>query len=291
MQVAQFLERYRLSLASDSGIAAAAQQLYPHTESTAPRSSSGSGGGRVRAPPSDRQEKRPAPRQPERSSAGAAAYCISGPEVASVVATAKSLLPYQLTAGQEKALAEVLGDMQGPQAMQRLLQGDVGCGKTAVALLACLASTASGESMDGCCWQTAGLLADVHQVLAISLTRHCVSFPLATVCATHFFSLSCDAPALAPRHPTAGHQALLFAPTELLATQHLQTLENLAECMSFTLRPRTGLLTGNMTAKAKNELKRQIAAGEKNLIISTHAALFITGWNKLGLVVIDEQHK
>jgi ATP-dependent DNA helicase RecG len=62
-----------------------------------------------------------------------------------VIEHAKQALPWQLTRGQEEVLSEVLDDMRGPRAMLRLLQGDVGCGKTIVALLACLVTAASGE--------------------------------------------------------------------------------------------------------------------------------------------------
>lgn len=70
------------------------------------------------------------------------AYCIHDKEA---VAAAKRVLPFELTSDQQRVLQEILGDMQGPRAMLRLLQGDVGCGKTMVAILACLAVAQSGE--------------------------------------------------------------------------------------------------------------------------------------------------
>lgn len=89
----------------------------------------------------------------------------------------------------------------------------------------------------------------------------------------------------------AGYQALLFAPTELLAGQHYKTLERLAEELPMRLRPRVGMLVGSSGGAAKKQLKAEIASGEKNVIISTQAALWVNEWAKLALVVVDEQHK
>jgi ATP-dependent DNA helicase RecG len=94
-----------------------------------------------------------------------------------------------------------------------------------------------------------------------------------------------------PLTPGTGYQALLFAPTELLATQHYKTLEKLAEELPMGVRPRIGILTGSLTAAAKRDFKQEIAAGRLNIIISTQAALYVDAWDKLALVVIDEQHK
>jgi ATP-dependent DNA helicase RecG len=88
-----------------------------------------------------------------------------------------------------------------------------------------------------------------------------------------------------------GYQALLFAPTELLATQHLKTLEALADSLPLSMRPRIGLLVGGLQGKARKELREQISSGQKNIIISTQAALWVPEWGKLALVVVDEQHK
>lgn len=89
----------------------------------------------------------------------------------------------------------------------------------------------------------------------------------------------------------AGYQALLFAPTELLATQHYQTLEKLADELPVAVRPRIGLLTGSMSAAAKRSMKADIGDGKINIVISTQAALWVDAWDKLALIVIDEQHK
>lgn len=57
------------------------------------------------------------------------------------------------------------------------------------------------------------------------------------------------------------------------------------------VRPRIGILTGSLTAAAKRSFKQEIAEGRLNIIISTQAALYVDAWDKLALVVIDEQHK
>jgi ATP-dependent DNA helicase RecG len=91
---------------------------------------------------------------------------------------------------------------------------------------------------------------------------------------------------------SAGKQALLFAPTELLATQHYKNLERLADELPLGgARPRMGILTGSNTASEKRKIKADIAQGKLNIIISTQAALYVDAWEKLALVVVDEQHK
>lgn len=57
------------------------------------------------------------------------------------------------------------------------------------------------------------------------------------------------------------------------------------------MRARVGMLVGSITPAAKKQLKKEIAAGDKNIIISTQAALWVKDWHKLALVVVDEQHK
>lgn len=91
--------------------------------------------------------------------------------------------------------------------------------------------------------------------------------------------------------PIAGYQALLFAPTELLATQHYDTLQRLAEQLPMSMRPRIDLLVGSCTATAKKISKGKIASGETRIIISTQAALWVNQWSNLALIVVDEQHK
>lgn len=138
------------------------------------------------------------------------------------------LLPFELTPGQKAAIDDVVADLASDQPMNRLLQGDVGSGKTIVALYAMLATVASG-------WQ-----------------------------------------------------AVLLAPTEVLARQHNQTLA----AMLKASRVRSRLLVGGMTEAEKSQVRAGIAAGDVDLAIGTHALLQEkVEFAKLGLAVIDEQHK
>jgi len=145
---------------------------------------------------------------------------VRGPRLAALRAS----LPFTLTAGQQAAIDEILADMAAPRPMARLVQGDVGCGKTLVAFLAASASIDSG------------------------------------------------------------HQAALMAPTELLATQHYRTaVERLAP-----LGIRVLLLTSSSPANTRNA----VSSGQAQVIIGTHA-LFETAtrFHRLGLVIVDEQHR
>ncbi|MCA9193550.1 MAG: ATP-dependent DNA helicase RecG [Planctomycetales bacterium] len=137
-------------------------------------------------------------------------------------------LPYQLTADQLQAVAEISHDMSTPLPMNRLLQGDVGSGKTLVAQYAML------------------------------------------LCVAH------------------GYQAALMAPTEVLAHQHAATF---TKSLSSS-RVRVGKLTGSLAKKERTLLLEQLAAGEIDLIIGTHALLANDiQFAKLALVIVDEQHK
>ena len=135
-------------------------------------------------------------------------------------------LPFKLTEAQERSLSEILADMRSPYHMNRLLQGDVGSGKTVVAGLAMYAAV------------------------------------------------------------TAGKQAALMVPTEILAEQHLQSL------ISLFPNLRILLLTGSLKASERRERLASIEAGEVDLIVGTHA-LIQEGvhFHDLGLVIIDEQHR
>ncbi|NVY96978.1 ATP-dependent DNA helicase RecG [Lactobacillus sp. DCY120] len=136
--------------------------------------------------------------------------------------------PFQLTSAQSRVLKEILADLRRPQPMARLLQGDVGSGKTAVAASAIFASV------------------------------------------------------------TAGFQAALMVPTEILARQHYQKLLRLYQPFQM----KVALLTGDLTPKEHRELVAQIEQGSVNIVVGTHA-LFQKGvtYRQLGLVVIDEQHR
>jgi len=137
-------------------------------------------------------------------------------------------LPFNLTGAQVRSLAEIDADMVEPSRMLRLLQGDVGAGKTVVALLAMAAAVESGA------------------------------------------------------------QAALMAPTEILARQHLATLEKLAAPAGLRL----GLLTGRDKGKARQAILKALEEGEIDILVGTHA-LFqedVT-FKDLALAVIDEQHR
>ena len=135
-------------------------------------------------------------------------------------------LPFALTEAQERSLSEILADMRSPYHMNRLLQGDVGSGKTVVAGLAMYAAV------------------------------------------------------------TAGKQAALMVPTEILAEQHLQSLTSLFSNLRILL------LTGSLKAAERRERLDLIKSGQVDLVVGTHA-LIQEGvhFHDLGLVIIDEQHR
>ena len=137
-------------------------------------------------------------------------------------------LPFSLTGSQQTAIAEVLKDMAGEQRMLRLLQGDVGAGKTAVALMAMLAAVESGG------------------------------------------------------------QAVLMAPTEILARQHFATLSRMAAPAGLTI----DVLTGRTKGRERDAILERIASGETQIVIGTHA-LFQdnVAYRDLVLAVVDEQHR
>lgn len=137
-------------------------------------------------------------------------------------------LPFALTGAQAAVLREITGDMTSPHRMNRLLQGDVGAGKTLVALFAMLLAAEGG-------WQSA-----------------------------------------------------LLAPTELLAEQHARKIGELVADLPL----RTTLLTGSLGAADRRRALTRIADGSAHLAIGTHA-LIQEGveFHRLGLVVIDEQHR
>jgi len=143
-------------------------------------------------------------------------------------AKAISALPFALTDGQLQALAEIEQDMAGEKRMLRLLQGDVGSGKTIVAMLAMLDAV------------------------------------------------------------EAGLQAALMAPTEILVRQHLASLEPYAQAAGVRLAG----LTGREKGVARETTLAQLAAGEIDILVGTHA-LFSEDvtFRDLGLAVVDEQHR
>src|SRR5467141_2936530 len=140
----------------------------------------------------------------------------------------KEHLPFELTADQRQAVREITDDMTAPLRMHRLLMGDVGTGKTVVALFAMLLAAEND------------------------------------------------------------YQAAIMAPTELLAEQHGATLTRLLEPLA--IRPE--LLLGRMTAAEKSAVRERIASGAPRIVVGTHALIqeSVT-FKKLGLAVIDEQHR
>ncbi|HEX7337005.1 MAG TPA: ATP-dependent DNA helicase RecG [Gemmatimonadales bacterium] len=140
----------------------------------------------------------------------------------------KEHLPWELTEDQQRALREITGDMTASDRMHRLLMGDVGTGKTVVALFAML------------------------------------------------LALEND------------YQAALMAPTELLAEQHMVTLEALLA----PLEVKPELLLGRQTVAEKSAVRKRLASGQSRLAVGTHALLQESvAFRRLGLVVIDEQHR
>ncbi len=140
----------------------------------------------------------------------------------------QSILPFRLTRAQERVIDEIVRDLTSPHPMNRLIQGDVGSGKTVVAL--------------------------------------------------HAVAVAC----------ASGLQAALMAPTELLAEQHYLNVAPL--CARLGLQ--AVLLSGKERGTSKRELVARIAEGTAQVIVGTHALLqHKVRFAKLGLAVIDEQHK
>ena len=142
----------------------------------------------------------------------------------------REVLPFHPTAAQKRTLGEIVSDMRQPNPMRRLLQGDVGSGKTIVALQAMLVAIENG------------------------------------------------------------YQAALMAPTEILATQHYLAARKLLERSSR--RYRVVLLTGSLDDDRKRANRGLINRGEAQLVIGTHALIEEkVEFDRLGLVVVDEQHR
>lgn len=137
-------------------------------------------------------------------------------------------LPFQLTAAQQRVLAQIFIDMRQPAAMNRLLQGDVGSGKTIIAAIVLFAAV------------------------------------------------------------KAGYQGALMVPTEILAQQHANALEQLMTPFSI----RTALLTGSVRGKKRQVLLDELRTGGIDILIGTHALIQEgVDYHRLGLVITDEQHR
>jgi len=145
-----------------------------------------------------------------------------------VRAAIKKILPFHPTAAQKRVLKEIAEDMQKPYPMRRLLQGDVGSGKTIVGFEAAI----------------------------IAIENGC--------------------------------QVALMAPTEILAQQHYFSAQRILQDAGY----RIVLLTGSLEADRKREIRRHLAQGNAQLVIGTHALLEEkVEFAKLGLVIVDEQHR
>ena len=137
-------------------------------------------------------------------------------------------LPFPLTGAQKRVIKEIRKDMGSGRQMNRLLQGDVGSGKTLVALMCML--------------------------LAID----------------------------------NNFQAAIMAPTEILATQHFETISSMVEPLGI----KCALLTGSTRKKLREAIHEQLLSGELQIIVGTHALLEdVVQFRNLGLVIIDEQHR
>ena len=140
----------------------------------------------------------------------------------------KGSLPWSLTADQRQAIREITADMTAPERMHRLLMGDVGTGKTVVALFAMLLAVEND------------------------------------------------------------YQAALMAPTELLAEQHHATLAQLLGQVGLEVE----LLLGRLSAGDKAQARERLRSGEARVVVGTHALMQDqVAFRRLGLVVIDEQHR
>ncbi|MDT5163916.1 MAG: ATP-dependent helicase RecG [Mycobacterium sp.] len=148
-------------------------------------------------------------------------------------------LPFELTGGQREVLDVISGELAAPRPMNRLLQGEVGSGKTIVSVLAML------QMVD------------------------------------------------------AGYQCALLAPTEVLAGQHLRSISDVLGPLAMGGQlggqdnaTRLALLTGSMSQAQKKQVRAEVAGGEAGIVIGTHALLQdAVEFHKLGMVVVDEQHR
>lgn len=147
---------------------------------------------------------------------------------AKIDARIRRLFPFDLTPAQNSAIKEIVDDMARPSPMNRLLQGDVGSGKTAVAIYAALLAVANGA------------------------------------------------------------QAVLMAPTETLARQHLQSLEERLRGSATRIAP----ILGGQKPSERARILASIESGESQIIVGTQALVCNEiKFKRLGLVIIDEQHK
>ena len=156
-----------------------------------------------------------------------------------LAAALRQRLPFELTAGQQEVLEVISGELAASRPMHRLLQGEVGSGKTIVSVLAML------QMVD------------------------------------------------------AGHQCAMLAPTEVLAAQHARSVRDVLGPLAMAGQlggaegaTRVALLTGSMPAAQKRQVRDEVASGEAGIVIGTHALLQdAVEFHRLGMVVVDEQHR
>ena len=155
--------------------------------------------------------------------------------------------PFPFTPAQHRVCGEIAANMKSPRPMNRLLQGDVGSGKTAVAIYAMLAAVATSVEQNPT-------------------------------------PATATPPAKPPRY-----QAAIMAPTELLARQHMATLERLLAGSGVEVE----LLVGGQPARERKRILQRMRSGETGIVVGTQA--LVCGeegaFRHLGLVVIDEQHR
>ncbi|OBI83926.1 ATP-dependent DNA helicase RecG [Mycobacterium sp. E740] len=156
-----------------------------------------------------------------------------------LVAAMRGQLPFELTDGQRDVLGVITTELERPRPMNRMLQGEVGSGKTIVAVLAML------QMVD------------------------------------------------------AGYQCALLAPTEVLAAQHVRSIRGVLGPLAMAGQlggadgaTRVALLTGSMSAQQKRAVRDEVASGAAGIVIGTHALLQdAVEFHRLGMVVVDEQHR
>ena len=195
-----------------------------------------------------------------------------------VHAELQRLLPFQLTAAQQRAISEIFADLQRPSPMARLLQGDVGSGKTVVAAAALLQAVANG--LQGALMAPTEILAEQHaRNLKQLLSR--VRVPRkATVTDT------------AERYQQADWRSLLDPDEAAKLAEITQILGMTPDEDMGGQGVRVALLTGSLGTRERRRVLEGIARGEIDLVVGTHALITETvQFHRLGLVVVDEQHR
>jgi ATP-dependent DNA helicase RecG len=180
------------------------------------------------------------------------------------------LLPFQLTTAQQQAISEIFADLRRPSPMARLLQGDVGSGKTVVAAAALLQAIANG--FQGALMAPTEILAEQHaKNLKQLLGRVRV-------------------PRKAPTYQQTSWQSALDAEESAKLAEMIAILGRTPE--EDAEGARVALLTGSLSARERRQVLEGIARGEIDLVIGTHALITETvQFANLGLVVVDEQHR